>query len=82
MQQLGQLMNPRDERGWMIPRPGTKRRQIYDAMVAGDRPLKIMWDMGFMPRGTFNNHRYAITKPDKSNAIKYAGKLRSMEADE
>jgi hypothetical protein len=76
MQQLGQPMNPRDDRGWMIPRPGTKRRQIYDAMVAGDPPYKIMWDMGFMPRGTFNSHRYAITSTEKANRISYEAKHR------
>jgi hypothetical protein len=76
MQQLGQPMNPRDDRGWMIPRPGTKRRQIYDALVRGDPPYKIMWDMGFMPRGTFNNHVYFITKPEKANRIAYEARNR------
>lgn len=27
-------MNQRDERGWRIPRDGTKSRQIYDLLVA------------------------------------------------
>ena len=32
---IGQIVNPRDERGWMIPKPGTVRRAVYNALVAG-----------------------------------------------
>lgn len=66
MQQLGQLMNPRDERGWMVPREGTKRRQIYDALVAGKRAGEIMREMG-MGRKAYNSHRYFITCWENAN---------------
>lgn len=35
MRRPGQLQNPRDERNWMIPREGTIRRAVYDALTAG-----------------------------------------------
>lgn len=36
------LRNLRDERGWRIPRPGTKSRQIYDLLIVGKRRFEIV----------------------------------------
>lgn len=32
---IDQIVNPRDERGWKVPRPGTTRRAVYDGLVLG-----------------------------------------------
>lgn len=76
MQKLGQLMNPRDERGWMIPRQNTKRRQVYDALKAGKRPIEIMKELN-LSRPAFNSHRHFITS-EKANAAAYAVKMGIM----
>jgi hypothetical protein len=75
MQQLGQVMNPRDERGWMIPRPNTKRRKVYDALVAGKRAGEIMRELG-MKRKTYGSHRLFITSWENANRLAYEGKHR------
>lgn len=66
-------MNPRDGQNWMIPRPGTKRRRIYDALVSGKRAGEIMRDLG-LSRPAYNSHRYFITSWANANAS--AGKNR------
>jgi hypothetical protein len=70
---MGQIMNPRDERNWMIPRAGTKRRKVYDALVAGKKAGEIMKDMN-LTRGAFNAHRRFITSWQKANHEAYAVK--------
>jgi FixJ family two-component response regulator len=75
MRQLGQTMNPRDERGWMIPRPGTKRRQVYDALIAGTKAGKTILAMG-LTRKAYDNHRHFIMSWQKANASNYAVKNR------
>jgi FixJ family two-component response regulator len=75
MNQVGQTMNPRDERGWMIPRPGTKRRQVYDALVE-DRPTDfVMWELE-LTRKAYYNHRHFIMSWVKANASSYANKSK------
>jgi DNA-binding CsgD family transcriptional regulator len=73
MQKLGQVMNPRDVRGWMIPRPNTKRRQVYDRLVAGKKAGEIMQELG-LSRPAFNSHRYFITSSAKANRSSYVVK--------
>ena len=73
MQQLGQIMNPRDERNWMIPRPNTKRRQVYDLLVAGKRASEIMRELN-LTRPAYDNHRYFITSWQKANMASYVMK--------
>jgi hypothetical protein len=73
MQQLGQIMNPRDERGWMIPRPNTKRRQVYDALVSGKRAGEIMKELN-LSRPAYNSHRYFITSWANANLGSYIQK--------
>ncbi len=71
MQQLGQPMNPRDERGWMIPRPGTKRRRVYDLLSAGKPASEIMWELE-LSRKAYSNHQWFIANSEKANAAAYA----------
>jgi FixJ family two-component response regulator len=73
MQRLGQVMNPRDERNWMIPRPGTKRRQVYDALVAGKRAGEIMKELN-LSKPAFDSHRYFITSWENANIGSYIQK--------
>jgi len=70
-------MNPRDERNWMIPRTGTKRRQVYDAIVAGNRAGNIMRELG-LSRGAYNSHRHFITSWEKANKSAYDVKHRGV----
>lgn len=35
------LRNPRDDKGWRIPRPGTLARRVYDAHCLGMRVRDI-----------------------------------------
>ena len=73
MQKLGQLMNPRDERNWMIPRPNTKRRQVYDRLVAGKKASEIMAELN-LSRPAYNSHRHFITCWEKANISNYIQK--------
>jgi hypothetical protein len=75
MQQLGHVMNPRDERGWMIPRPNTKRRKIYDALVAGKKAGEIMRELG-MSRKAYSSHQNIISRWEITNRLAYEGKHR------
>jgi len=75
MQKLGQIMNPRDERGWMIPRPNTKRRQVYEALVEGRKAGQTIKAMG-LTRKAYDNHRHFIVSWAKANASSYANKTR------
>jgi hypothetical protein len=68
-------MNPRDERGWMIPRPGTKRKKVYDALVSGKRAGEIMREMG-LSRKAYSSHQWFIANSEKANAAAYAVKKR------
>jgi FixJ family two-component response regulator len=71
--QLGQIMNPRDERNWMIPRPNTKRRQVYDLLVAGKRAGEIMKELN-LTRKAYSSHRHFITSWENANKNSYAVK--------
>lgn len=73
MQKLGQVMNARDERNWMIPRPGTIRRKVYDALVAGKRAGEIMSELG-LSRKAYDSHRHFITSWANANRNSYAVK--------
>ncbi len=77
MQKIGQVMNPRDDNNWMIPRPGTKRRQVYDALVAGKKAGEIMRDLG-LSRAAYNSHRHFITSWANANVNSYAVKHRDI----
>lgn len=44
--------NPRDERGWRIPRPNTKSRQIYNLLIQGKKPCEIARELNFVESTT------------------------------
>lgn len=67
---LGQKVNARDERGWMIPRPGTVRRRVYDMMVNGNGAAKIHKALGISYASCIM-HQQNITKSDRLNAQRY-----------
>lgn len=67
---LGQTVNPRDERGWMIPRAGTVRRKIYDLMVQGKEGKEIWQKLG-LTHATYVTHRQNIVATDRLNAQRY-----------
>jgi hypothetical protein len=58
--------NPRDKRGWRIPRNGTKSRKIYDMLVAGKKPFEIIKELG-MTDSTIRVLIFNIKRPDKKN---------------
>jgi hypothetical protein len=72
---LGQTMNPRDERGWMIPRPGTKRRRVYNLLLAGKPASEIMLELE-LSRKAYSSHQWFIANPEKANAAAYAVRRR------
>ena len=57
----GQLQNPRDARGWMIPREGTRRRAVYDALVAGNSPAEVCAALN-MGKRAFDAHKAYIVR--------------------
>lgn len=63
---VGQLQNARDERGWMIPRAGTRRRAVYDALVAGVDAAEICASLS-MGRRAFATHKASIVRWHKVN---------------
>ena len=67
---LGQTVNPRDERGWMIPRLGTARRQVYDLMAQG-KSVKEICTILNTPKYSVVVHRQNITKTARLNAQRY-----------
>ena len=73
MRKPGEIMNPRDEQGWMIPRSGTKRRKVYDALKAGKRAGEIMKEFG-LSRPAYNSHRHFIVRTENANRHSYAVK--------
>lgn len=54
--QIGQTVNPRDERGWMVPRAGTIRRSVYDALVAGTSYRDVCQSLG-ISKWSYYGHR-------------------------
>lgn len=67
---VGRIVNPRDARGWRIPHEGTKRRLVYNAMVAGKSTRQIAGEMGISIPAVSMQKR-AITQPDYVNAMGY-----------
>jgi hypothetical protein len=63
---IGQLQNERDERGWMIPRAGTRRRAVYDALVLGISAAEICEALS-MGRDAFATHKASIVRWQKVN---------------
>jgi hypothetical protein len=61
---IGQLQNERDERGWMIPRQGTRRRAVYDALVLGKDASEICGSLA-MRREAFATHKAYIARWQK-----------------
>jgi len=67
---IGQTVNVRDERGWMIPRAGTVRLRVYNMMVQGKgvaeihKALRISYAVCLM-------HQRHITQTARVNAQKY-----------
>lgn len=63
-------MNQRDERGWRIPRKGTKSWEIYHLLVNGWKPKEIMdlfqEERNFTSIGVLICH---IKSPEKQNAL-------------
>jgi FixJ family two-component response regulator len=74
---LGQTANPRDERGWMVPRTGTKRRAVYDLLVVGKRRKDICAAVG-ITKTAYKKHRAYITKTEHMNAVGYAYAQRAF----
>ena len=70
----GQLANPRDANGWMIPRPGTRRRAVYDALCAG-----LSWVELGMCRHAFNTHKAYIVRWEKVHVWRKVGELRELQ---
>jgi hypothetical protein len=58
----------RDERGWRIPRAGTRSRAIYDGMLAGKRPIEIQADVGGTTQ-SISVLMWRIKHPVAANAI-------------
>jgi FixJ family two-component response regulator len=58
---VGELQNQRDERGWMIPRAGTRRRAVYDALVAGGCASEICATLS-LSRRAFDSHKAYIAR--------------------
>lgn len=67
---LGQIVNPRDERGWMVPREGTTRRRVYDLMVQGKRGREI-WVTLNISHTSYVTHRQNIIRTARLNAQRY-----------
>lgn len=63
-------MNPRDERGWRVPRKGTKSEQIYDLMMA-DFKTKEIADLFQENRNTIGILIWRIKHPKDANAAAY-----------
>jgi hypothetical protein len=61
---IGQLQNERDERGWMIPREGTRRRAVYDALILGKDATAICESLS-MGLGAFATHKAYIARWQK-----------------
>lgn len=70
MQRLGQIMNRRDERNWMVPRQGTVRRKVYEALIAGKPAGLIMKELG-LSRASYNSHRHCIVSWECANRNSY-----------
>ncbi len=58
----GTLINPRDERGWSIPRAGTKRRAVYDLIVLGWGGRDVYDTLKITP-AAYRRHRQMILNP-------------------
>ena len=67
MTYFGQCRNPRDERGWRIPRPNTKSRQIYELLVMGATPHEIAAKL-ILPAATVGVVIWRIRNPDDHNS--------------
>jgi DNA-binding NarL/FixJ family response regulator len=61
---IGAYLNERDERGWMIPAEGTKRRQIYECLVAGLSVKQISEKLS-LNANTLHQDVYRIRNPEK-----------------
>lgn len=56
---LGEFVNARDERGWMIPKEGTLRRRVYEAMRSGNPRRAICTALG-ISLDVYDAHRAYI----------------------
>jgi hypothetical protein len=77
---LGTIVNPRDKRGWQIPRAGSLRRQVYELLIIGARRAKICSDLGISIPAYRSHHRH-ITAPIVTNASDYRYKQRAYDLD-
>lgn len=75
--QIGQHGNPRDKRGWMVPRAGTMRRRVYDLLVLGKRNKEAYEALGISYEA-YRKHRRFIEKTDHWNSIQYQSRLREL----
>lgn len=79
---VGMIVNLRDARGWQIPTAGSKRRQIYELIIAGERRSEICERVGISIR-SYKRHRRYIVAPDRMNELdrmyKSRLKIRDME---
>ena len=73
---IGALQNARDERGWMIPREGTLRRAIYDAMVANEGPAAVRQRLN-LSGAAYAQHRSVIVNWGTINARRRAAEGES-----
>lgn len=70
----GEIQNPRDERGWMVPREGTLRRRVYDAMVAG-LPTQVASSKLGIPASHYRAYRQCIVSWKKVGEWRVAGEM-------
>lgn len=78
---LGQDVNPRDDRGWRIPRSGTRSRKVY-VLMRRDMPTKEIMRLLGMSKKTVYYHYRAIKhwKALNANRLGYKhGKISERE---
>ena len=77
----GENQNPRDQRGWMIPKEGTIRRKVYDLMVMGFTPQHICEEL-HMSKVLFAVNRHYIQNADRVNARQLKHKRWQQEREQ
>jgi hypothetical protein len=60
---------PRDERGWRVPREGTKARAVYDLMICGFKRSAIIEATGYNG-AVVSTMMHCIRWPDQTNQLK------------
>lgn len=63
----GLIVRPRDVRGWRIPKPGSKSRDIYNRLAAGERAGDIARSYPERMRSTISVLIWRIRNPEDAN---------------